>query len=552
MLAYIGRRINNRPMPKQRAGTPDTMRRWGERLRAAWLAAATLGSIAPAVECCAQASTAAPSVGEFAAPAPGTVSAGPLSSAPVRVQGIELVADTSRSIVIGEHRVRYRARVARIVLTNAGAKPVATVFLTSYTVAPRRSPRAVLFVFNGGPGSSSAWLQMGLLGPMLVRLPADPTQHLSPPYTLYDNPESLLDVADLVFIDPAGTGYGRLLEPSFAERVWSSDGDADYIADVIRAWTEAEGRASDSKVLLGESYGAQRAVDVAHRLSCLGAHSPCKPQPVSGLVLVSQSLAMINTTQRPNNVQGIAVGLPTLAALAWYHGRIPRADRSLESVVREAADFADRTYLPALFRGNDISSVERRAVAAGLAALTGLSEPYYLTNGLAITKEHYLQQMLWEERKVMDPSDGRFLSDRSPSGPQPERITGELAPAVSWAASHMSVDVLGVRIQEDYRMEPDEIADRWVYGEHLSYQTAYDYPALLDALLAAVPTLEVVIAGGYYDTKASYGADAFLVRHLTAAAGRVRSLHYEGGHMFYIDPRSRHEFTGEIRKLLQH
>lgn len=470
---------------------------------------------------------------------------------PLQVRSMDALVESTHELMVSGHRLGYRAQLSQVVLENGPGLPAATVFLTSYRGTGNSEDRPVVFVFNGGPGSASAWLQMGLLGPKLLRFPDSPSQHLRPPYELYDNPDPLFEVADLVFVDPVGTGFARLLDPSVADQVWSSDGDAAYIADVIRFWLRSNGRRSDQTYLLGESYGAQRAVAVAHRLACLDHDSTCIRVRVGGVVLISQSLAMINTTQRHNNDQGIAAGLPTLAALAWYHGKIARRGRSVEEVVRQAADFADRQYLPALFCGNDLPAAQRLRVAGTLAALTGIARSDYLAHGLALTKDDFRYRLLWAQGKVMDSSDGRFLSDRTSAGPQPEPVDAQLVPAVSWASTRMLVDVLGFQTAETYRMSVDEIGERWVYGEHLSYFTPYDYPGELDDLLGSDPAFKVLIAGGYYDTKASYGADAFLVRHLEHH-DRVHSLHYEGGHTFYIDSSSRHAFATALRAFFHH
>lgn len=480
----------------------------------------------------------------------GTFKAG--VAAPVRaaglVQNLRVEANREDSIFEGGRRIPFRARIERVSLGRHAGRVAATAYLTDYRVVGPGT-RPVLFIFNGGPGAASAMLQFGMFGPRLVRLPADPNAHFGPPYSLFDNPDSLLDVADLVFIDPVGTGFGRLRDPRSQAQLWSTSGDADYVADIIRAWLRKNRREASPLYLVGESYGAERAASVAARLRCLAPAPRCEKQPVAGLVLISQSLAMANTTQRPGNIQGIAVGLPTVAALAWYHRLVQANGATVDRWVADAQTFASTEYVQAMFQGDRLAPADRIHIADRLSHFTGLPSDYFLDHDLEITKDAYRALPL--KGKVMAVADGRFLADRVVGGAQPDAFEDLTTPAFQWAVRRSYGPAFRPAAPSRYILASGEIGSNWRYGEHLSYFTAYDYPGQLDGLLADSPELKILVTGGQYDTMASYGGDIFLTSHLHhARPGQVAIVRYEGGHMFYTDAGSRSRFARRLRTFL--
>jgi carboxypeptidase C (cathepsin A) len=305
-----------------------------------------------------------------------------------------------RAPVIGEHvgtfngkQVRYRSVVAETVVPDPQGRPGARIVSTAYLAQASGNPveRPVMFIWNGGPISASVYLHMGAFGPKRVAFPddlsADTTQ-----LPVVDNPHTILDVADLVFVDPAGTGFSRVV-PGVDPQIYRSVvGDGQQAAAFIKRWLRDNGRLESPQYLFGESYGTMRAAQVARTL----LEGP-DPVELEGMVLFGQALNIIEFSQRPGNIVSFAVSMPTLSALAWHHGKVDRAGRTLEQFLDESRAFARDEYLRALYIGDQLEEGERQRIAQRLEALTGLSADYYLANGLRISKEAYRRELLKDQ-----------------------------------------------------------------------------------------------------------------------------------------------------------
>ncbi len=249
------------------------------------------------------------------------------------------------------------------------------------------------FAFNGGPGGSSAFLHLLVLGPKRVNLPSDPDTPIRPPYTWADNPATPLTNADLVFVDPVGTGLSRLLDQSKLNQYYSVDGDGRYIADFIRHWLREHRRMDSPVYLIGESYGCVRAVAIAKHLTA-GSDMSVR---VAGLVLLSESLGVLETVQRRPNIVGYTVGLETLAATAWFHKKTDTPGLELEPFLSVVREFATSAYLPALYAGSALASAQRDRVAQELSRFTGLTAQTWVDHDLQITKDEY-RRLLFADR----------------------------------------------------------------------------------------------------------------------------------------------------------
>ncbi len=229
--------------------------------------------------------------------------------------------------------LRYRAIVGETVLETGDGVPEASFWSTAYIRedVEDRSERPVVFLFNGGPTTASMWLRLGAFGPRRVVMPADVSAPVTPPYEVTDNHYTVLDVADLVFIDPPGTGYSRLLRGGDRGELHSLAGDSDLVARFIEAWVEDQGREVSPQYVIGESYGTIRAVFVADALR--------ESMPLEGIVLVGQAVNIIETNGRQGNIVGYAINLPALAAIAWYHGLGEYTDEPVEEVIDAAYAF---------------------------------------------------------------------------------------------------------------------------------------------------------------------------------------------------------------------
>ncbi|MGH3443939.1 MAG: S10 family peptidase, partial [Nocardioidaceae bacterium] len=310
----------------------------------------------------------------------------------------DLVTST-HTLRVGRKSLAYTATTGRVVLRDevyddgkfTGFKAKAEMSLTSYVVdgakdADGAPPRPVTFAFNGGPGSSSVWLHLGLLGPRRVVM-GDVGALAPPPYSMADNAESLLAVSDLVFIDPVSTGYSRALEGTKPEPFHGYQGDIESVAELIRIWTSRNRRWMSPKFLAGESYGTLRA-------AALGEHLQSRHgMYLNGIILISSVLDLSSIDfENQRNDRAHALYLPTYAAIAHYHGKHRR--RSLKSVVDEAEEYAARDYPWVLSRGDRLTRKERAAAVHKLAGLTGLSQDYVDRADLRIEHVRFFTELL--------------------------------------------------------------------------------------------------------------------------------------------------------------
>ncbi|MGW4405315.1 S10 family peptidase [Nonomuraea sp. NPDC004702] len=418
--------------------------------------------------------------------------------------------------------------------TFDGHRPKAEVFLTSYTLDDADPlTRPVTFAFNGGPGSSSVWLHLGILGPRRVVM-GDAGALLPPPYALADNDETLLKVSDLVVIDPMSTGYSRAAEGEKAEPYHGFSGDLELVGEVIRLWTTRNARWMSPKFLAGESYGTVRAAGLAdHLQSRYGMY-------LNGVMLISSVLDYATGEFNEGNDLAYALYLPTYAAIAHYHGL--HGDRPLADVLREAEEYAARDYPWALARGNRLTPDERAAAVSKVAALSGLSEDYVDRVNLRIEHIRFFTELLRDRRLTVGRLDGRFTGwdpdggrEHFAADPSSNAIMGPYSAALN----HY------VRTELDYANDlPYEVLTERVYpwsfkefeGAHVSVT------ARLGAAMRTNPHLRVHVACGYHDGATPYYAAEHAFAHLPVPAelaANVEFKYYEAGHMMYAHEPSR-------------
>jgi carboxypeptidase C (cathepsin A) len=454
----------------------------------------------------------------------------------------DLVA-TKHHLKVGRRTLDYTATTGRIVLRDEvyedgvfkGFKPKAEVSITTYTVdTPEATKRPVTFAFNGGPGSSSVWLHLGLFGPRRV-LMGDVGNLLPPPYALADNAESLLAVSDLVFIDPVSTGYSRTLENTKPEAFHGYHGDIESVGEVIRIWTARHKRWMSPKLVAGESYGTLRgAALVEHLQSRHGMY-------VNGLILISSVLDLSSIDfEGQRNDRAHALYLPTYAAIAHYHGKLGRG--SLKSVVRQAEEYAARDYPWVLSRGDRLTRKERATAVKRIASLTGLTEDYVDRADLRIEHWRFFGELLRDERRTAGRLDGRFsgpaasaIAENMDADPSHDAIAGPYAAAFN----HYVRDELGYENDLPYEQISRRVQP-WSYKDFEG--KPIDVTPRLERAMRQNPHLKVHVAYGYYDGATPHFAAEDVVAHLQIPEelrANIEHAYYEAGHMMYVHEPSR-------------
>lgn len=461
----------------------------------------------------------------------------------VAQQAPRIEGRSEQQLTIGGKPIAYRAEAGLFPVASKPGQADATAGYIAYVRRGADVTRPVLFIFNGGPGAASAYLQMGALGPMRAQVPQDPAATLPAEATVIANDLSLLDIADLVFLDPPGTGFSAIAAGADKGFYQSVQGDADAVAQLARAWLAANGRTDSPLFILGESYGTIRA---AAMVDALREQEPALA--VRGVLLFGQALNMIETSQRPDNVVTYPVSLPTLAALACYHHKRPAPCDPAASAAEGAA--YGRTYLDALYRGRALPEAERRQVAMKLEDLTGIPGSLYLANDLRISKERFRVELLRGEGRVLGRYDARYTAPRAAeAGPV---VGPDAFSAVSDLYGKAVIGQLrriGVAAPERYKVIARVTGD-WSYGAGDSPFNDWPFMARLEAAMSADPKLRLFVGTGIYDLTTTIGAADYLFAQSTLAPDRFVNHRYPAGHVAYSDDASWRRFVSDIRAFL--
>ncbi len=466
------------------------------------------------------------------------------------------VVATKHELKVGRRPLAYTATTGRVVLRDevyedgkfVGFKAKAEMSVTSYVVdgpdGGADTTRPVTFAFNGGPGSSSVWLHMGLFGPRRV-LMGDAGSLAAPPYGLADNAESLLAVSDLVFIDPVSTGYSRVLEGEKPESFHGYQGDIESVAELIRIWTSRHKRWMSPKFLAGESYGTLRAAAMAEHLQT--RHSMF----VNGLILISSVLDVSSIDfENQRNDRAHALYLPTYAAIAHYHGKVKG---SLKKVLADAEDYAAREYPWVLSRGDRLTPKERAHAVRRIASLSGLTEDYVDRADLRIEHWRFFGELLRDERRTVGRLDGRFsgpsasaIAENMDADPSHDAIMGPYAAAFN----HYVRDELGYENDLPY----EQISRRvhpWSYKDFEGRPV--DVTPKLERAMRQNPHLKVHVAYGYYDGATPHFAAEDVVAHLQIPAelrANIEHAYYPAGHMMYVHEPTRRQQSKDLAEFV--
>jgi carboxypeptidase C (cathepsin A) len=455
------------------------------------------------------------------------------------------LVETKHVITLGGRELKYTVTTGTILIKeesvkadkggeSEGEKPKASFFFVAYTRddVPDKTRRPITFSFNGGPGSASVWLHLGVLGPRRVVM-TDIGDLPPPPYQLVDNEYSLLDETDLVFIDPVSTGYSRPVPGEKAKDFHGFKKDVESVAEFIRLYTTRYQRWTSPKFLIGESYGTTRAAGLSGYLQDrYGMY-------LNGIMLVSSVLDFGTNRFHPGNDLPYILYLPTYAATAWYHQRLaPDLQQNLEATLNEVRAFALNEYALALMKGAALPPQESAAIAAKLSRYTGLTTDYIERTNLRIEIFRFTKELLRSERRTVGRLDSRFKGmDIDAAGEQFEYDPSMATITGPYTAAFYNYVRGELKFESDllYEVLHPNLWQQWSYAEHENRYV--NVAETLRQAMTVNPHLKVIVANGYYDFATPFFATEYTFNHLGLDPSLQKNLsltYYEAGHMMYI------------------
>lgn len=451
----------------------------------------------------------------------------------------------------GGESLSYTVTAKEQLLSGDEGRPEATVFSVAYSRTDGdRTSRPVVFSFNGGPGSSSAWLHIGALGPNVIDLSPDHPTAAGRAIARH-NPASILGIADIVFVDPVGTGFSRVLDQSAAGRYWGVEQDADYLADFIRRYLDANDRWPSPIYLVGESYGALRVSRLAEELAA--GFSGIR---VDGVILVSGVVDMAAVLPLQGFGEAYVYYLPSFAATALFHGKLPERPGGLDALIADAREFALTEFAAALFLGNRLSENKKRQIAERVSKYIGLPADYINQSDLRVGPLRFAKELRRPDGLAVGRWDSRY------AGREPDRMADAIStdasayrtdgPFVS-AINHYLRHSLGVTTDQPYRLLNVTVGQSWDWETE---NRSFIGPSFVNAVPGLVRAmhqnaeLRVLVAAGYYDLATPFLSMESSLARDGVPADRVAFKYYEAGHMLYLEEETRGRFLDDLKQFL--
>jgi carboxypeptidase C (cathepsin A) len=439
---------------------------------------------------------------------------------------------TEHEMTIGGKKLKYKATSGRMPLRNAIDEIEAQMFYVAYTKegVENLGERPLIFCYNGGPGSPALWLHLGAIGPQRIPV-GDDCVMPKPPFKLVDNEQTWLDVADLVFIDPIGTGYSRSHTEELGKKYWGVQGDIESVGEFIRLFLTRNERWASPLYLAGESYGTTRSAGLAGYLIDRGI-------AFNGIVLVSSILNFQTAHFGKGNDLPYILFLPTYTATAFYHKKLP-ADlmTDLQSTLGKVEEFAAGEYSQALVKGDQLPEKERQNVIKKLSRFTGLSTKYLDYNDMRIHIWSFCKELCRDEKRTVGRIDSRFKGiDCKPGAEHPEHdpsMTALMAPYTAMFNQYVRA-TLGYKTDLPYEIFGG-IKKPWDWGSAGSGHP--DTSEALRSAMAKNPHMRIYIASGYFDLATPYFATEYTVSHMELdpeVRDNIQTGEYESGHMMYV------------------
>ena len=464
-----------------------------------------------------------------------------MSPSPSRTLNIDSAVITKSEVTIKGQRIPYTAAAGSMPVWDEEGKPIAGVFYTYYerTDITDRAARPLVISFNGGPGTPSVWMEIGYTGPR--RLNIDDEGFPIQPYGVKENPNSILDVADIVYLDPVNTGFSRAVSKDIpTSRFFGVNEDIKYLAQWISTFVSRKNRWASPKFLIGESYGTTRASGLALELQ------EAQWMYLNGVVLVSPTELGI---ERSEFVKA-SLRVPYYAATAWYHKAL--ADdlqkKDLTAFLPEVENFTINELIPALAKGGFLEEAKKKELAAKMSRYIGLSEKVILQSNLVIPSNFFWKELLRDKGFTVGRLDSRYRGiDEQEAGDKPD-YNAELN---AW--NHAFMPAMNVYLREELHYKTD--LNYFLFGPVRPWNNQNDHTGEnLRQAIAENPFLHLLIQSGYYDGACDYFNAKYSLWQLDPSGKLKDRLNWEGyrsGHMMYLRKPDLAESTENLRKFIQ-
>jgi carboxypeptidase C (cathepsin A) len=463
----------------------------------------------------------------------------------------EEFSSTDHTIRLGAQTVPYKATASTTLLKDDKDEPVASIFSIAYTRTDVKdsSQRPIAFIYNGGPGSASLWMHMGAFGPRRV-VTQNAASTGSGPYQLVDNENCLLDKADLVFIDPVGTGFSRTVGKGDTKDYWGVDQDVKSFADFIGIFISRNGRWNSPKFLIGESYGTFRSVALANYLqSQRGIY-------INGIALVSTALDLTTLGFNLGDDRSYIFYVPSYAASAWYYKTLKNRPDDLGPFLADARHWAATDYAAALMKGDAIGDAEKSQIAKKLSDFTGLGEDYILKANLRVNLAQFEVELQRSRGITVGRYDSRYsgptydlLIENAQYDPSYDAVSGAFTAGIN---SYLRQD-LKFSTALTYVTLSDEIEPKWDWKRKGADPGSVSVSNDLVQALITNPDLQVQFENGWFDMATPFFATEFLADHLLlppALRSRLSFKYYDSGHMIYLNEQDLPKLKSNVADLI--
>lgn len=463
------------------------------------------------------------------------------------------IFESIQSVTINNKAINLKAETGTHQLRDENDIPIALFGYTSYIKEGGKQNRPIVFAFNGGPLSASLWLHMGILGPKRVVI-NDPGYTKAAPYQIVNNEYSILDIADLVMIDPVGVGFSKPIGESKFEDFWGVDQDIRSIALFIEQFLIKKGRLNSPKYLLGESYGTFRNAGLMKYLQDKGFS-------MNGVIMVSATFEAQHILFGPGDDVSYLIHFPTYAATAWYYKKTINGSSDLKSFLDEVRQFTEKEYAPALLRGDRLTVADKNNIAQKLSNYSGINKEYWIKANLRLTNSEFFQEFLRTNKRTIGRYDSRFsginqdlLTQNANYDPQSSAIS----PAFITAFKDYLYNNLNANPELSYIIFSETRKNfKWdwshsgnvIFNAQVALNTAQD----MATALSRDPNLKVLILNGYYDIATVFYGVEHTINHLNLDSeikDNIIMKYYEAGHMMYVHPPSMRKFKKDVAAFI--